>query len=269
MSNAYRQSSVAGQGAARARPVQRLAGPAGPLPPRRRDGARQRPGHQRPAVAENRRAERQAVSAGRLLVVSEFPEARMGERQGREPVSPRPLHLLVPHLPASEPGRLRRPDARGMHRRAAALEHAAAGAGAARTIRPMSRRPASSPSASCARAARTRRPDSAGPFAGRCRATPKPEERSCCSALFEKHLAEYAADKDAAAKLVSDRRMPGAEGHRRGRAGGVDVGGARDSEPARDDHAELKLIEPERKRRVRSTVATVRGSSTSREKANP
>ena len=66
------------QGAARARPGQRLAGPAEPLPPRRRGGARQRPGRQRPAVSEDRRAERQAVPAGRLLVVSEFPQARVG-----------------------------------------------------------------------------------------------------------------------------------------------------------------------------------------------
>ena len=50
-SRTYRQSSD-GQGRARAaRPGQSLARPAGPLPPRRGVRPRQRPGHQRPAVA--------------------------------------------------------------------------------------------------------------------------------------------------------------------------------------------------------------------------
>ena len=53
------------------------AGPAEPLPARRRAGPRQRPGGQRPAVAEDRRAERQAVSAGRLLGLPQFPDARV------------------------------------------------------------------------------------------------------------------------------------------------------------------------------------------------
>ena len=46
--------------------------------------------------AQDRRAERQAVSAGRVLVVSQFPQARMAERQGRGPISPWAVHLLVP-----------------------------------------------------------------------------------------------------------------------------------------------------------------------------
>ena len=165
-------------------PYNLLAGPAGPLPPRRRDGARQRPGGQRPAVAEDRRPERQAVPAGRLLVVPEFPDARVAERQGREPVSPRPVHLLVPHVPAPEPAGLRRPDARGMHRRAAALQHAAAGAGAAE--RPDLRRggPRLRRADRAARAARRRRRGSTGPTARRCRAAVRPEEATLLAALY-------------------------------------------------------------------------------------
>ena len=63
--------------------------------------------------------------------IPQLPEARMAERQRRRPVSPRPLHLLVPHVPAPEPDGLRCPEPRGMHGRTPALQHAAAGAGAA------------------------------------------------------------------------------------------------------------------------------------------
>ena len=71
--------------AARARPVQRAARAAGALPPRRRAGPRQRPGGQRPARPQGRRAERQAVPAGRLLGVPQLPDARAGSHgHGRE-----------------------------------------------------------------------------------------------------------------------------------------------------------------------------------------
>ena len=60
-----------------------------------------------------------------------FPKREWANDKGERPVSPRPVHLLVADLPATEPGRVRRPDARGMHRRTDALQHAAAGAGAA------------------------------------------------------------------------------------------------------------------------------------------
>ena len=49
-------------------------------------------------------------------------------RPGREPVSPRPVHLLAADVPASQPAGLRRLDARGVRGPAAAVEHAAAGA---------------------------------------------------------------------------------------------------------------------------------------------
>ena len=51
--------------------------PGRPLPARRRDGPRQRPGRQRPARPRDRRAERQAVPAARLLGVPQFPQARV------------------------------------------------------------------------------------------------------------------------------------------------------------------------------------------------
>src|SRR5207302_1199730 len=70
------------------RPLSLGSGTPGPLPPRRRGGARQCPRRQRIARTSRRRAQRQAVSAGRITVVPELPQARVGERQGRQTVSP-------------------------------------------------------------------------------------------------------------------------------------------------------------------------------------
>ena len=130
MSATYRQSSVATRAAAATRSRQSLARPARPLPARRRIDPRQCLGRQRTAVAENRRAERQAVSAGRLLGLSEFPDARMEERSRRESISPRAVYVVAADVLAAEPESVRRADARGMHRRPHAIEHAAAIAGA-------------------------------------------------------------------------------------------------------------------------------------------
>ena len=68
-----------------------------------------------------------------------FPTREYQPDHGDEPVSPRPLHLLAADVPASQPAGLRRLDARGMRGPAAAVEHAAPGAGPARTTRPTSR----------------------------------------------------------------------------------------------------------------------------------
>ena len=70
-------------------------------------------------VAEDRRAERQAVSAGRLLGAPELPRRASGRTDhGDEPVPPRALHLLAADVPAPEPAGLRRAEPRGVHGRA-------------------------------------------------------------------------------------------------------------------------------------------------------
>ena len=68
------------RGKAAARPGKSLAGAAEPIPARRRAGARQCPFALRAAVREDRRAEREAVSAAGILGLSQFPEARLGRR---------------------------------------------------------------------------------------------------------------------------------------------------------------------------------------------
>ena len=76
-SHTYRRASTAAEGAAPPRSLQPRARPAEPLPARCRTGARQRARHLRPARAEDRRPEREALSARRLLGESELPDARM------------------------------------------------------------------------------------------------------------------------------------------------------------------------------------------------
>ena len=142
MTAAYRQSSRPRPSRPPARPGQPMAVAPEPLPARRRVDPRQRPGRQRPALRRDRRAQRQAVSAAGLLGLPQFPHARVSSRPGRQPVSPRPLHLLAADVPAPEPARLRRLDPRGMRGPAPAVEHAAPGPRPARTTRPTSRRPA-------------------------------------------------------------------------------------------------------------------------------
>src|SRR5205823_12652666 len=67
------------EGSAFGRSSQSMAGPAESLPARCRDGARHGAGDQRAAFRAGWRAEREAGPAGRLLVVPEFPGARLAE----------------------------------------------------------------------------------------------------------------------------------------------------------------------------------------------
>ena len=60
-----------------------------------------------------------------------FPTREWQKDTGREGLPPRPLHPLAADVPAPGAARVRRPEPRGVHRRAAAVEHPAAGAGAA------------------------------------------------------------------------------------------------------------------------------------------
>ncbi len=59
-------------------------------------------------VGQDRRAERQAVSAARVLGLSEFSAPRMAERQRRRPLSPFALHALAAPIPASRHAGVRR-----------------------------------------------------------------------------------------------------------------------------------------------------------------
>ena len=157
MSKTYRQSSIAGKELRAARSGQRLAGPAGALPPRRRGGARQRPGHQRPAFSENRRPERQAVPAGRLLVVSRISRCASG------PTTRARTSTVAACTPTGAGRSCSRAWPPSTPRRA--RNAPSSGRGPARrckrwccsTIPPTSRPPASSPNTSSARAGRRRR----------------------------------------------------------------------------------------------------------------
>ena len=86
-SQTYRQASTATPELLAPRPVQSRTRPAKPLPARCRARARQRADDRRPARGEDRRPERQAVSARRLLGEPELPgapyEADPGESQYR------------------------------------------------------------------------------------------------------------------------------------------------------------------------------------------
>ncbi len=98
------------------RPHQPLAGPSGPVPARRRADSRQRAEHLRPAGRGARRPQHQAVSAARLLVVSELPQAGVAERLGPIGLSSGPLHSLAETVPLPQPHGVRRPQPGGMHR---------------------------------------------------------------------------------------------------------------------------------------------------------
>ncbi len=237
LSEAYRQSSKGTPELRPTRSVQPTPRPPGAFPPRRRVRARQRPGDQRPLRAENWRPQRQAVPARGLLALHEFPNARMGQRQGRKPVSPRPVHPLAAHLPATELARLRRLDTRGMHRRTPAQQHAAASAGAAQR---------SDLRGGVARLRREDHPvqqDNAGPRAVRLSPSiaapgqrggaqnPRESARAASEALHRQCKG--------CAGLARRRLRAGDEGDRAGGAGGVDVGGAGYNELTRNDHAEL------------------------------
>ena len=84
------------------RSAQQMARAAGSLEARRGDGARQRTRRERVAGQADRRGQRQTVPAGGLLEAPQLPQAQMGARQRRQPVSARVVHVLVSHVFASE-----------------------------------------------------------------------------------------------------------------------------------------------------------------------
>ena len=228
-------------------PDNRLLRPAGPLPARRRDWSATMPWRSRGLlVAEDRRAERQAVSAGRLLGVPELPAARVRGRHGREPVSPRPLHVLAADVPAPQPAGLRRPEPRGMHGRAPALEHAAAGAGPAE--RPDLRR--GGPRLRRADPARAgARPSTRGSrwaYRQRAAARARPPRRRRVLADLLAHGQSPSSGADPAGRAASSlaagesAASPRATSTRAELAAWTSVARS-DPEPARDDHA---LAEP-------------------------
>ena len=94
MSETYRQSSHATSEMRLRNPGNRWLAPES-VPARCRAGPRQRPGDQRPALERNRRPQRQALSTAGLLDLSQFSQARLRTRQGREPVPAWPLYLLA------------------------------------------------------------------------------------------------------------------------------------------------------------------------------
>ena len=51
-------------------------------------------------VTQNRRRERQAISARRVLGLFELPQAILAARHRREPIPPRPIHVLAADIPA-------------------------------------------------------------------------------------------------------------------------------------------------------------------------
>ena len=82
-------------------------------------------------MPRRRRAEREAVPARGLLGVLEFPQADLEGRRRRQSVSPRPVYALAANVLAPQLAGLRRPQPRGMRRRAAGLQYAAECLGAA------------------------------------------------------------------------------------------------------------------------------------------
>ena len=93
-----------------------------------RDNAAQ---HRRPVGAEDRRPERQAVPARRLLGELELPHADLGGRHGREPIPARPVHVVAAVVPAPQLAGLRRAQPRGVRGGPQPVEHPAAGPRAA------------------------------------------------------------------------------------------------------------------------------------------
>ncbi len=111
-------------------PAEPLPRPRASLPDGRRDGPRLRPGRQRPARPQDRRAERPALPArrglgGRGHARQRHP--RLPPGHGREALSPEPLHLLEAVRPAGLDGHLQRPEPRGLHRPPRADQHPAPG----------------------------------------------------------------------------------------------------------------------------------------------
>src|SRR5262249_17751833 len=114
--------------APRRRPAQPRAGPAERLPRRRRARPRQRAGGLRLARGEGRRAQREALSARRVLGEPELPPPPVRPRPEPPPAPPGALPLVAAPVPAPEPAGLRCPQSRGVLRRTEPLGHPATGA---------------------------------------------------------------------------------------------------------------------------------------------
>ena len=125
--------------------------------------------------------------------------------------------------------------------RARALERAAAGAGAARTTRATSRRRASSPSASCARAGRASTSRLRFAYARALQRAPNAAEERVLAELLRRGQDEFGRDPAAAGRLVAIGQHEVAADLRRRRARGVDPGGAGDPEPAGAGDAVLRM----------------------------
>ena len=159
---------------------------------------------------QDRRRECEAVPAAGLLGGAELPGPRVAEGHGAEGLSPRHVHPLAAVFPAPGDDRLRRPEPRGMHLRAAAVEHPAAGARAPE--RPGVRR---GRARLRAEDARRRVQDDAARIAWAFeRATgrkPKAAETAVLVDVLAKHRKEFAAKPDDAKKLLAVGDAPAAK----------------------------------------------------------
>ena len=147
MSNAYRQSSVGAEGGAR-HATRRTSGWPGRTASGSTPSSSATTPWPWPACSRPRSAGRAPSRTSRpgYWAYAELPAARVAGGQERGPVPPRAVHVLVPQLPAPEPGGVRRPEPRGMHQRAPAVEHA--DPGPRRGVAPRADLP-SQPSAGC------------------------------------------------------------------------------------------------------------------------
>ena len=137
----------------------------------------------------------------------QFPDRDYVADARRPPVPPRRLHALAADVPAPDAGQLRRPVARGMHRRPDRRQHAAAGPDAAE--RPDVRRGRARAGREAARAtptARTTRPASTLLYQRRWPGRAKPAERAVARRRSSPSSAPTtAADPDDAEKLAPRR----------------------------------------------------------------
>ena len=193
-------------------------------------------------VIQDRRAERQAVSAGRLLGEPELSRcatynADTGESQYR-----RGLYTWWQRtLPASEHARLRRPEPRGVRRRPQPLEHPAAGAGAAeRPDLRRSRSRARRADRAAKGAPKVDEPDRPGPGVTRLARSAASDEygREPVALLDEAPASQYRRPTRQRPRRCSRSGIDaGPERGRPSRARRLDERGARDPEPPRNDHA--------------------------------
>ena len=126
-----------------------------------------------------------------------FPVREWQKDAGDEGVPPRHVHALAAVVPASGDGRVRRAEPRGMHLRAAEVEHSAASARAAE-------RPGVRGSGEGVRGAHTHRTagqadgakGAVGVPSARPAARPGPAEAQVLLGLLNKHRAEFATTPD-------------------------------------------------------------------------